>query len=163
MYSEFIININKIHQYEEVGDINYGVPKLQTGNNLQTIKSGRQFPSMQKMRNHNLSTNLRGEKRKMENLIPPIIFTFLVGGVAGYIAGKLVKRATGMALTIGLIAFAIIALAYTGSFNVNLDAITTNISNVISIIAPLGLTALVSSVPFVASFIAGLFIGYRRY
>ncbi|HDQ06180.1 MAG TPA: hypothetical protein ENN36_05610 [Candidatus Bathyarchaeota archaeon] len=115
------------------------------------------------MWHHNLPTNLRGEKRKMENVIPPMIFTFLVGGVAGYIAGKLVKRAAGMALTIGLIAFAIIALAYTGTFDINLDAVTTSISNVIGIIAPLGLTALVSSVPFAASFVAGLFIGYRRY
>jgi len=64
MYSEFIININKPHQYEEVGDINYGVPKLQTGNNLQTIQSGRQFLSLQKMWNHNLSKKLRGEKGK---------------------------------------------------------------------------------------------------
>jgi uncharacterized membrane protein (Fun14 family) len=99
----------------------------------------------------------------MENLIPPMIFMLLVGGVAGYIAGKLVKRVAGMALTIGVIAFIILALAYTGTLDINFDAITTNISNVIGIIAPLGLTALVSSVPFVASFVAGLFIGYRRY
>jgi len=64
MYSEFIININKPHQYGEVGDINYGVPQLQTGNNHQTIQSGRQFPSLQKMWNHNLFTKLRGEKGK---------------------------------------------------------------------------------------------------
>jgi len=65
MYSEFIININKPHQYEEVGDIDYGVPQLQTGNNLRTIQSGRQFLSLQKMWNHNLSIkNLRGEKGK---------------------------------------------------------------------------------------------------
>jgi uncharacterized membrane protein (Fun14 family) len=99
----------------------------------------------------------------MEDLIPPMIFMLLVGGVAGYILGKLVKRATGMALTIGIVAFIIIGLAYTGTLNVNFDAITTNISNVLGIIAPLGLTALVSSVPFVGSFVAGLFIGYRRY
>lgn len=99
----------------------------------------------------------------MEDLIPPVIFMLLIGGVAGYFAGHLVKRASGMALTIAVFAFIIIGLAYAGALNVNFDAITTNISNVIGIIAPLGLTALVSSVPFVASFVAGLFIGYRRY
>lgn len=99
----------------------------------------------------------------MEDLIPPMIFMLLVGGVAGYLAGNLVKRASGMALTIGIIAVIIIGLAYTGTLDINFDAITTNISNVLGIIAPLGLTALVSSVPFVASFVAGLFIGYRRY
>ncbi len=99
----------------------------------------------------------------MENLIPPMIFTLLAGGVAGYFAGNLIKRASRMALTIGIFVFIIIALAYTGTLDVNFDAITTKISNLLDIIAPLGLTALVSSVPFVASFVAGLFIGYRRY
>ena len=99
----------------------------------------------------------------MENLIPPMIFTLLAGGVAGYFAGNLIKRASRMALTIGIFVFIIIALAYTGTLDINFDAITTKISNLLGIIAPLGLTALVSSVPFVASFVAGLFIGYRRY
>ncbi len=99
----------------------------------------------------------------MENVIPPMIVTLLIGGVAGYLAGKMVHRVSGMALTIGVVAVAIIALAYTGTFDVNFDAITTNISNVLGTLAPLGLTALISSVPFVGSFIAGLFIGYRRY
>ena len=99
----------------------------------------------------------------MENFIPPIIFTLLAGGFAGYFAGNLIKRVSRMALTIGILAFIIIALAYTGTLDVNFDAITANISYLLGIIAPLGLTALISSVPFVASFVAGLFIGYRRY
>jgi uncharacterized membrane protein (Fun14 family) len=99
----------------------------------------------------------------MENLIPTMIFTLLAGGVAGYFAGNLIKRVSRMALTIGIFLFIIIALAYTGTLDVNFEAITANISNILGIIAPLGLTALVSSVPFVASFVAGLFIGYRRY
>jgi hypothetical protein len=90
----------------------------------------------------------------MENLIPPMIFTLLAGGVAGYFAGNIAKRASARALTIGVFAFIL---------DINFDAITTNISNVLGIIGPLGLTALLSSVPFVASFVAGLFIGYRRY
>jgi uncharacterized membrane protein (Fun14 family) len=99
----------------------------------------------------------------MENMIPPIIFTLLVGGIAGYFAGNIFKRISDKAITIGIFAFILIVLAYSGTMNLNLDAITTNISNIAGIIAPLGLTALLSSVPFVASFVAGLFIGYRRY
>ena len=98
----------------------------------------------------------------MEDLIPPIIFMLILGGVAGYFAGHLVKRISGMTLSIGIVAFIIIGLAYAGSLDLNFDAITTNISNVLGIIAPLGLAAIVSSVPFVASFVAGLFIGFRR-
>jgi len=99
----------------------------------------------------------------MEELMTPIIFMLGIGGIAGYFSGKLVKRISGMALAIGIVAFILIILAYTGNFDVNIDSITTNISNVLGVIAPLGIIALVSSVPFAASFVAGLFIGYRRY
>ena len=99
----------------------------------------------------------------MEDLIPPMIFMLIVGGVSGYFAGHLVKRVKGMALTIGVFAFIVIALAYTGNLDLNFEAITANISNVLGIIAPLGIIALLSSVPFVASFIAGLFVGFRRH
>jgi uncharacterized membrane protein (Fun14 family) len=99
----------------------------------------------------------------MEDLIPPIVFMLIIGGVSGYFAGHLVKKVSGMALTIGVFVFIILGLAYTGNLDLNFDALTTNISNVLGIIAPLGLLTLVSSVPFVASFVAGLFVGYRRY
>ena len=99
----------------------------------------------------------------MENLITPIMFMLLIGGISGYFAGNLVKRVSGMAITLGVFAFIVIALAYTGNLDLNFDAITANISNVLGIIAPLGIVALASSVPFAASFIAGLFLGYRRY
>ena len=99
----------------------------------------------------------------MEDMIPPIIFMLIIGGVAGYFAGHLVKRVSGMALTIGVAAVIVIILAYTGNLDLNFDAITSNLSNVLGIIAPLGIVALASSVPFVASFVAGLFVGFRRH
>ena len=98
----------------------------------------------------------------MEDMITPIIFMLVIGGVSGYLAGNLVKKASGMALTIAIFAFVVIGLAYTGNLDLNLDALTSNISHVIGIIAPLGIMALLSSVPFVASFVAGLFVGFRR-
>jgi len=99
----------------------------------------------------------------MEDMIAPIIFMLVIGGVAGYFIGNLFKKASGMALTIGVFVFIIITLAYTGNLDLNVDALTTNISNVLGIIAPLGVLALASSVPFVASFVAGAFIGFRRH
>jgi uncharacterized membrane protein (Fun14 family) len=99
----------------------------------------------------------------MEDLIAPVMFMFVIGGVSGYLTGSLAKRVTSMALTIAVFAFVIIGLAYTGNLALDFDALATSISNVVGIIAPLGLAALVSSVPFVASFVAGLFLGYRRY
>ena len=99
----------------------------------------------------------------MENLIPPIIFMLIIGAVSGYFAGHFFKSLSGKSLTFGLIAFFVIILAYTGNLDLNFDGIVSNLSNVIGAIAPLGIVALISSVPFVGSFIAGLFVGFRRH
>ena len=99
----------------------------------------------------------------METLIPQIMFMLIIGGISGYFAGHLVKRASGMAITIGVFTFIVVALAYTGNLDLNFEAITANASNVLGIIAPLGIAALLSSVPFVASFVAGLFVGFSRH
>jgi len=99
----------------------------------------------------------------MEDLLAPILFVFMIGGVSGYFAGQLVKRISGMALTIAIVVAALIILTYVGTVNVNLDSINVSITNFVSLLAPLGIIALISSVPFVASFIAGLFIGFRRH
>jgi len=98
----------------------------------------------------------------MEDGITPIIFMLIIGGVSGYFVGSLFKRVSNMALSIVVVVFVIIALAYTGNLDLNFDTLAANISNLMGIIAPLGIVALLSSVPFVASFVAGLFLGYRR-
>lgn len=98
----------------------------------------------------------------MEDLIAPILFVLMIGGVSGYFAGMLVRRASRMAVTIAIIAITLIVLAYIGTVNINFDSITTSITNFIGLLAPLGIITLVSSVPFVASFITGLFIGFNR-
>ncbi len=99
----------------------------------------------------------------MESLIPPMIFMLIIGGVAGYFVGYLFKRVSGMSLTIIVFAFLILYLVYIGTVDVKIDSITENIAQFFNVIGPLGLATLASSVPFVASFIAGTFIGYRRY
>jgi uncharacterized membrane protein (Fun14 family) len=99
----------------------------------------------------------------MEDLIIPAMFMLVIGGVSGYLTGSLAKKATSMALTIAIVIFVIVALAYTGNLALDFDALVTSISNAVGIVAPLGIAALLSSVPFVASFVAGLFLGYRRY
>ena len=93
----------------------------------------------------------------------PVMFMFVIGGVSGYLTGSLAKRVTSMALTIAVVVFVIVGLAYTGNLALDFDALTTSISNVVGIIAPLGIVALLSSVPFVASFVTGLFLGFRRH
>ena len=99
----------------------------------------------------------------MQDLVAPIILMLGVGGLSGYFSGKIVQKLKGMALAIGIAIFIIIAFAYTGNVDINLDLINASISNILGIITPLGIVAMISTVPFVASFVAGLFIGYRRY
>jgi uncharacterized membrane protein (Fun14 family) len=110
---------------------------------------------------------LRGEKEKMESLIPsilaPILVMLVIGGVSGYFAGHIFRRLSGMSLTIGIFAFLIIYLIYIGTFDFKFESITANVTKVLDILGPLGLATLASSVPFVGSFVAGIFIGYRRY
>jgi uncharacterized membrane protein (Fun14 family) len=99
----------------------------------------------------------------MESLILPILLMLVIGGVAGYFAGHLLKRVSGMALIIGIFAFIIIYLTYIGVFDIKPDQLTANITKFFDIIGPLGFASLASSVPFVASFVTGIFIGYTRY
>ena len=98
----------------------------------------------------------------MEDLFAPVLFMLLIGGVSGYFLGQLVKRARGMVLTITVVVVMLIVLTFAGTFKLDLEAINISLANFAGVLAALGVVALVSSVPFVASFIAGLFIGFRR-
>lgn len=99
----------------------------------------------------------------MEDLIAPVLLSLVIGGIAGYFVGTLIKRAAGMTMAIVVFAAILLVLAFAGDLNINIDAIMTNITNLLGVLAPLGVVALISSIPFVASFVAGLFVGYRRY
>jgi uncharacterized membrane protein (Fun14 family) len=68
-----------------------------------------------------------------------------------------------MVLTIGIVAAALIILTYTGTLCVDMELIKATLANFFNVLSTLGIIALISSVPFVASFIAGIFIGFRRY
>ena len=94
--------------------------------------------------------------------IIPVAFLLIIGGIAGYFAGHLVKKVSLMALPIGVFVLVVITLAYIGNLDLNFDLMATTVTNVVNAVTPLGILTLLSSVPFVASFIAGLFMGYNR-
>ncbi len=99
----------------------------------------------------------------MQDLISPILLMLAIGGIVGYFVGQMFRRISGMTLTLVIVAIIIILFWSTGNLNLNLDTITASVSNFVGILAPLGIIAAITSVPFAASFVAGLFIGYRRY
>lgn len=94
--------------------------------------------------------------------IIPVAFLLIIGGIAGYFAGHLVKKVSLMALPIGVFVLIVITLAYIGNLDLNFDVMASTVTNVVNAVTPLGILTLLSSVPFVGSFIAGLFMGYNR-
>jgi len=98
----------------------------------------------------------------MDELLTPIVYVLVIGGVAGYFMGYLVKRISGMALTIGVFAFLLLYMAYTNAIDLNLDELVATITRFTDILGPLGFTALASSAPFAGSFVVGLVLGLRR-
>jgi uncharacterized membrane protein (Fun14 family) len=101
-------------------------------------------------------------KDEMDGWMLPVIFLLIIGGLAGYFAGHLVKKVSTMALTIGVFILVVITMAYIGNVDLNLDAMVATVSSVVEAVTPLGILSLLTSIPFVASFIAGLFMGYNR-
>lgn len=99
----------------------------------------------------------------MQDLISPILLMLAIGGIAGYFVGQMFRRISGMTITIVIVAIVLIVFWSTGNFDINLESITSSVTNFMGILAPLGIIAAITSVPFAASFVAGLFIGYRRY
>jgi uncharacterized membrane protein (Fun14 family) len=98
----------------------------------------------------------------MSTLINPIIYILIIGGIAGYFIGYLIKKISHFALIIGIFAFLLMYLAYTKAVNLNYDELGATVNRFTGIFVSLGLTALASSVPFVGSFIVGLVIGLKR-
>ncbi len=98
----------------------------------------------------------------MDELLTPIVYVLVIGGVAGYFIGYLIKRISGMAVTIGVFAFLFLFMAYTKAIDLNLDELVASITKFADILGPLGFTALASSAPFAGSFVVGLVLGLRR-
>jgi uncharacterized membrane protein (Fun14 family) len=99
----------------------------------------------------------------MEEMLTPIALLLIIGGVSGYFVGQIMKRLRGKAFLIGILIFITIALTYMGIVDVDLGSINATLTEFLSYIAALGIIAIVSSVPFATSFVAGIFIGYIRY
>jgi uncharacterized membrane protein (Fun14 family) len=98
----------------------------------------------------------------MDELLTPIVYVLVIGGVAGYFMGYLVKRISGMALTIGVFGFLLLFMAYTKTIDLNLDELVATVTKFADILGPLGFATLASSAPFVGSFVVGLVLGLRR-
>ena len=98
----------------------------------------------------------------MDNLLGSIILMLVIGGMAGYFIGYLLKKISHFALIIGIFVFLLMYLIYTKSINPDLGELGATVTRFAETLAPLGLAGLMSSAPFVGSFIVGLFFGLKR-
>ncbi len=98
----------------------------------------------------------------MYELLTPLVYVLAIGGVAGYFVGFLVKKLLHLALTIGIFAFLLMYMIYTNAIDLNLDELVANITSFADVLGPLGFATLVSSAPFIGSFVVGLVLGLRR-
>jgi uncharacterized membrane protein (Fun14 family) len=100
---------------------------------------------------------------EMGDIFSPIIYMLIIGGIAGYFIAYLIKKILGLAVHIGVFAFLLMYFAYAKVINLNFGALGATLKGLADTLAPLGLIALISSAPFVGSFVVGLLIGFRRY
>ena len=96
--------------------------------------------------------------------LAPIIFQLCIGGIGGFLIGYALRKFFKIALILGAIVFSLILLAYTNVINVDYGGLSDMASSFVTAINPAldMLTPLLAHVPFIASLIFGLFIGFRR-
>ena len=103
---------------------------------------------------------MKGENKM--NSLSPIIYVLIIGGIAGYFIGYLIKKVSNFALIIGIFVFLLMYMVYTKAVNLDLDELGATVTRFTDALAPLGLTALASSAPFVGSFVVGLVLGLKK-
>ena len=95
--------------------------------------------------------------------LSPIVELLVIGAIAGYFLGFLVKKVLGLALIIGVFAFLFVYLGYTDVIDLNFEELGATMNGYADVLlGRLGFAALVSTTPFVGSFVVGLVLGLRR-
>ena len=98
----------------------------------------------------------------MDNVLSLTVYLLIIGGIAGYFIGYLIKKVSHFALIIGIIVFLLIYMVYTKALNLNFDELGATVTRFTDALAPLGLASLASSAPFVGSFVVGLVLGLKK-
>lgn len=94
----------------------------------------------------------------------PLLFQLGIGGIGGFFIGYAIRKATKIALILGIVIFFLMFLVYTNVIGIDYSGLIEMVSNFVNAINPaLGLlTPLLANLPFVGSLIIGLFIGFKK-
>ena len=81
----------------------------------------------------------------------------------GYFVGYLIKKLMHLAFTIGVFIFLLMYMLHVDAIDLNFEGLGATITGYADVLLDrLGFAALVSSTPFVGSFVVGLVLGLRR-
>ncbi|MGQ9565290.1 MAG: FUN14 domain-containing protein [Candidatus Bathyarchaeales archaeon] len=100
----------------------------------------------------------------MSEIAIPLVYQLTAGGLGGYLLGYALKKVTKLiAFLIGIILLAIIYLTYSGMLNINYEGFINEIKNALTYLGEglKALTPFIANLPFIGSFILGLFIAWK--
>ena len=96
-------------------------------------------------------------------LLSPVVELLAIGGIAGYFIGYLVKKLLHLAFTLGVFAFLLMYMAYADAIDLNFEELGATMTGYADVfLNRLGFEVLVSTTPFVGSFVVGFVLGLRR-
>ncbi len=96
----------------------------------------------------------------MSEALIPILYQLGIGGIGGFFVGYVVKKLVRIAIMIGVFIFCLVYLAYENVISIDYGELI----EIARITEPtLGLFApLLSALPFLSSFLAGLVYGMKK-
>lgn len=105
---------------------------------------------------------LKSAGLQMSEVLTPFILQLGVGGIGGFFAGYILKKVFRIALVLGMIAFPFVYLLYRNVISLDFDGLVGTVSKFTDSLAPLGLTTLMSSLPFIGSAFVGMMAGFKQ-
>jgi len=102
------------------------------------------------------------QNARMESL-NPIVDLLATGAIAGYFVGYFIKKVMHLAFTIGVFIFLLMYMLHVDAIDLNFEELGATITGYADVLLDrLGFAALVSSTPFVGSFVVDLVLGLRK-
>jgi len=92
----------------------------------------------------------------------PLICPLAIGGIGGFFVGYASKKVLKIAMLIGIFVFALAYMVYTNAISIDASQITGPLSQFADRLNSFGLTPLISTLPFIASFAVGFIFGIKR-
>ncbi len=100
----------------------------------------------------------------MSDVLPSVVYQLGVGAIGGFIAGYAIKKISKLIVVlIGILIVFLLYLGTKGIISINYEALWNALSGLLSFAgqAASWLIGLISLLPFMGSFLAGLVLGFK--